>query len=260
MLIFVPYSLFSSCCFLLITSVPCKYHQHSRTFVPLCLLQMMRDSKNIWISVNFSRQMNESQAISILSKLTAAMGYNYINRLCTEIHLNWSVTNVSIRRIKGNILSPHIRNTSVFLRGRKWCPSAPVPVWVFLHSSLQGGQDRRQDLGQGGTAMFAPSLKSPLSLNSAKLQPFIWRHPGPAWSFQTLLSAVLRWDTTSIPLLSLASVMFWQLTEEAGDGSKVRKDFGNFPSMSEIVLHSSTKPQLIGSQFTLGVWAKWGIH
>lgn len=59
--------------------------------------------------------------------------------------------------------------------------------------------------------------------------------PEPAWSFQTLLSAVLRWDTASIPLLSLASVMLWQLTEEAGGGSKVRKDFGNFPSTSEIV-------------------------
>lgn len=46
-----------------------------------------------------------------------------------------------------------------------------------------------------------------------------------------------RWDTTSTPLLSLACVMFWQLTEEAGGGGgKVRKDFGNFPSTLEIVL------------------------
>lgn len=31
------------------------------------------------------------------------------------------------------------------------------------------------------------------------------------------------------------SVMFWQLTEEAGGGGEVRKTIGNFPSTSEIV-------------------------
>lgn len=202
MLLFVPYSLFSSCCFLLITSVPCKYHQHSRTFVPLCLLQRMRDSKNIWIPVNFPRQMNESQGISILSKLTAAMACNYISRLYTEINLNWSVTNVSIRRIKRIYYPPISERQLVFKlfscnscvsTGKKVMPQCLLPVWVFLHS-VQGGQDGRQDLGQGGTAMFAPSLslKSLLSLNSVRLQPFIWRHPGASWSFQTLLSAVLR--------------------------------------------------------------------
>lgn len=52
----------------------------------------------------------------------------------------------------------------------------------------------------------------------------------------TAISCV-RWDTTATPLLSLASVMFWWLTEETGGGGgKVRKDFGNFPSTSEIVL------------------------
>lgn len=60
-----------------------------------------------------------------------------------------------------------------------------------------------------------------------------------SWAFlelpDTTISCV-RWDTTSAPLLSLASVMFWQLTEEAGDGGRVRKDFGNFPSTSETVL------------------------
>lgn len=59
------------------------------------------------------------------------------------------------------------------------------------------------------------------------------------WAFlelpDTTISCV-RWDTTSVTLLSPASVMFWQLTEEAGDGGRVRKDFGNFPSTSETVL------------------------
>lgn len=78
--------------------------------------------------------------------------------------------------------------------------------------------------------------QEPLGSEQCKVSALHLTDPEPAWSFQTLLSAVLRRDTTSIPLLSLASVMFWQLTEEVEGGSKVRKDFGNFPSMSEIVL------------------------
>lgn len=128
MLLFVPYSLFSSCCFLLITSVPCKYHQHSRTFVPLCLLKRMRDNKNIWIPVNFPRQMNESQGISSLSKLTAAMGYNYINRLYTAIHLNWSVTNVSLGEQKGIYYHPISERQLVF-------------KWLFCNSCVSTRQE-----------------------------------------------------------------------------------------------------------------------
>lgn len=100
--------------------------------------------ENIWILVNFPRQTNEGQGISILSKLTAAMGYNYINRLYVEVHLNWPVINVSIRTIKRNIIPPHFRKAvTVF----KWffssfcvskiqkvlshCPSSCVDIKGF---------------------------------------------------------------------------------------------------------------------------------
>lgn len=72
----------------------------------------------------------------------------------------------------------------------------------------------------------------------------------------TAISCV-RWDTTSTPLLSLASVMFWQLTEEAGGGGKVRKDFKNFPSTSEIVLQQH-KPTVDWLPIRLGCVSQVG--
>lgn len=166
--------------------------------------------ENIWILVNFPRQTNEGQGISILSKLTAAMGYNYINRLYVEVHLNWPVINVSIRRIKGNIIPPHFRKAvTVF----KWffssfcvsksqkvlpqCCSSCADIKGFntLIPARMTGWKRRFGARWDSNVCSPPEclVSEQCKVSHEQgwfLQPFTWWGPELAWSFQTLLSAV----------------------------------------------------------------------
>lgn len=150
--------------------------------------------ENIWIPVNFPRQMNESQDVSILSKLTAAMGYNYINKSYIEAHLNWAVTNVSIRRIKGNIIPSHFRKAVTAFK------------WFFSSSFLS---ESRKALPQCPSSCGGPE---------------------PAWSFQTLLWALS--DGTLPQLLCRRWQVWcfgsWQRRQDVE--ARWEKTLGTFPA------------------------------
>lgn len=107
-----------------------------------------------------------------------------------------------------------------------------------MHSPLQG-QDGRGDLGQGGKQCLLPPkvlcLPTAWGFQGVGLVHTNPHTTGP-WAWlelpDTTISCIRR-DATSTPSLPPASVMFWQVTEEAGGGGKVRKTLWNFPSTSE---------------------------
>lgn len=200
-----------------------------------------------------------------------SMDITNINRLYTEVHLNWSVTEVSISRLKGNIIPFHFRkaftvlklffNTSCVSTSQKvqlQCPSSCVCVKTFyaLIPARRTGWKRRFGARWNSNVCSLSECLAPwagLVLTALHMTGF--------WACLELLDTSFSCHYRHY-LNSFAATSKCDVLTVDGRGRRCRQGEKILWELSQHIRNSSPAAQtkLTGSQFTLDVWTKLAVH